>query len=117
LIATHGRDDREANSRVARGRFDDRLTRSQRAARFCILDDGERDAILDRTAGVHVLALPQDRDRQAAADALQLDERRVADVREDAHAIAEQSKAGGISQRPAQKHSEAADRGCDRQPR
>jgi len=122
-VAAHGRDDREANSRVACGRFDDRVPCSERATRFCILDDGERDAILDRTAGVHVLALPQDRDRQAAADALQLDERRVADVREDAHAIAEQSKAGAFSQRPAekqrpaQKHSGAADRGCDRQPR
>ena len=48
-----------------------------------VVDDGERDAILDAAAGVQVLALDEHRDGGAPRERAKRHERRVADVIED----------------------------------
>jgi hypothetical protein len=76
-------DQREAHAGVASRCFDQRHASAQRSTRLCVLDDRKRDAVLDRAARVHVLALDEHRLRKAARDALQRDERGASDLPQD----------------------------------
>src|SRR6202040_2835342 len=59
LVAQGIGDERETDSGVARRTFDDQSARPQAPARDRVVDDGERRAVLYRSAGVHELRLAQ----------------------------------------------------------
>jgi hypothetical protein len=80
-VALDRRHHRQADAGVARGRLDDGATGFQQAARLGVLDHGQRDAVLDRTARVGALGLDPDFGR--AEQALHADVRRAADGGED----------------------------------
>ena len=82
-IALRGADHRERDAGVAGRRLDHRLAGLQRAAALGVLDDGDREAVLDRGQRVEDLALHVHRDarRREAVDA---DDRRAADGAENA---------------------------------
>ncbi len=75
--------DREPGAGVARGRFDDRAAGLQQAVALGGLDQRDRDAVLDRTAGVERLELRDQPRTHAGPDARQPDERGIADRVED----------------------------------
>ncbi len=82
-VALQARGDREAGAGVAGGRLDDRAAGLEPAVPLGRLDEPDRDAVLDRAAGVEQLELRDDLGLQAGADAGQSDERRLPDRVED----------------------------------
>ena len=60
LVALDRRDHREADAGVARRGLDDRAARLELAGRLGVLDHRQRDAVLDRAAGVRALGLDPD---------------------------------------------------------
>ncbi len=58
-VALDRRDQRQADAGVAAGRFDDGVSRLQRAALFGRLDHRQSDAVLDAAGGVEGLELDQ----------------------------------------------------------
>jgi hypothetical protein len=81
LVALHRGDHGEADAGIARGRLDDRAAGLQLAAPLGLLDHRQRDAVLDRAAGIGALGL--DPDLGVAEQAVHADMRRVADRLED----------------------------------
>ena len=57
--AERRRDHADADAGVAGGPLDDYAASPQLAARHSVLDDGERRAVLDRSAGIHELGLTE----------------------------------------------------------
>ena len=82
-VALEAGGDGEPGAGVAGGRLDDRAAGAQAAVALRGLDHPDRDAVLDRAAGVEDLELRHDLGLQAGADAGQPDERRVPDRVED----------------------------------
>ena len=82
-IALGGADHRQTDARVAAGRLDDRLSRLQRAPTLGVLDDPQRQAVLDRAQRVERLDLDVEVDpgRGQSIDAY---DRRVPDRIQDA---------------------------------
>ena len=76
----------EADAGVPGRRFDERRPRPEQAHGLGVVQDGERDAVLDAPAGVHVLELGEDATIKTATDAREFDERRSADCRQDRQA-------------------------------
>jgi hypothetical protein len=76
--------DREPDAGVPARPLDDRAAGLQRAAPLRGFDDGEADAVLHRAARVHLFGLREDRRPDAARDAVQPDQRGLADGLEDA---------------------------------
>ena len=66
-VALHRGSLREADAGVAAGRLHDHATRLQQPGPLGGLDHGQRDAVLDRAAGVHVLELGDDPGRTSVA--------------------------------------------------
>ncbi len=85
-------DQREADAGIAGGAFDDDAAWLQQAALLGVLDDVERGAILDRTAGVEELGLAKDRAASRLGGAAQLDQGGIADCADktvaDVHCLA-----------------------------
>jgi hypothetical protein len=79
LVAACIADEREADPGVASGAFDDQPAGLEQAALFCVEDEVEAGAILDRAAGVQELGLAEDFAAGELRSAAQADERRVAD--------------------------------------
>jgi hypothetical protein len=82
-VALESRGDGQAGAGVARRRLDERAARPQQALALGRLDQRDGDAVLDRTARVQRLDLGHELWPQAGAEALQADERGVADGVED----------------------------------
>jgi hypothetical protein len=83
FVALDGGHHGQADAGVARGRLDDGAARLQRAASLGVFDHGQRNAVLDRAAGVAALGL--DPDVGAGAEqSVDAHMRRVADGFEDA---------------------------------
>ena len=90
LVALHRRDHGEADAGVAGGRLDDRAAGFQLAGPLGVLDHGQRDAVLDRSAGVGPFRL-HPHFGAVAEQAVDADVRRIADRLEDIgglHALA-----------------------------
>ena len=85
-IAARIADEGEADAGVAGRALDDDAARAQQAFFFCILDDGERRAVLHRSAGVQELGLAQNATARGARGGLQFDEWRVADTADESAA-------------------------------
>mmetsp|Transcript_18247 Transcript_18247/g.43860 ORF Transcript_18247/g.43860 Transcript_18247/m.43860 type:complete len:263 (-) Transcript_18247:592-1380(-) len=81
LVALDGRHHGQAHAGIARGRLDDGAARLEQAAGLGVLDHGQRDAILDRAAGVAALRFDPHLGR--TEEALHADVGRVADGVED----------------------------------
>lgn len=83
LVTTHRSGHGQGNAGVARRGFDQRVARLDAAARFGVLDHGQRRAILDRTGRVVAFEFAEDDITAArvafAGNALELNQRRVAD--------------------------------------
>ena len=75
--------DREPGAGVAARRLDDRPARPQQPVALGGLDQGDRDAVLDRSAGVERLELRDELRTQVPSDPRQPHQRRVADHVED----------------------------------
>ena len=75
-------DHRERDARVARCRFHDGLSWADRAAALRVLDDRDRQPVLDRRQGVEGLALDVHR-RSSRRQALDLDDGSVPDCAQD----------------------------------
>ena len=87
VIATDPADQGQADPGVPGRRLDEHLAGlagMQDAVLLGLLDERQRDAVLDRTAGVPALELDEDAGRRVRAQLADLDERRVADQVEDA---------------------------------
>ena len=78
-IALARADHRQRDAGVAGGRLEDRLARADRALLLGVLDQRARDAVLDRARRVVRLELGPDAHAGLGRQALELDERRVAD--------------------------------------
>ena len=78
-VALLCRRDREADAGVARGRLDDRAAGLQLPVALGGFDHREPDPVLVRPARVQELELGEDRPRHVARDAVEPDDRRVAD--------------------------------------
>ena len=78
-VALQRGDDREAGAGVPRGRLDDRPARLELSLALGRLDHRDRDPVLDRAAGVEEFELGQHRCSVRGDDALEADDRRVAD--------------------------------------
>ena len=81
-ITLRGAHHRERDAGVARRRFDDRLARLQRAAFLRVLDDRDREAILDRRERIEELALHVHR-RAGRREAVDADDGSAADGAEN----------------------------------
>ena len=81
FVALDRGDHGEADAGIARGRLDDRAAGLQLAALLGVLDHRQRDAVLDRGAGIGALGL--DPHLGVAEQAVDADVRRVADRFED----------------------------------
>ena len=81
-VALDRGDHGEADAGIARGRLDDDAAGLELAGLLRVLDHRERDAVLDRGAGIDPLLL--DPDLGVAEQAVDADVRRVADRLEDA---------------------------------
>ena len=92
-IALRSADHRQADAGVAAGGFDDRLTGLERAAPLGLLDDADRQAILDRSRRVEEFRLHVEAD-MAWSEVPDPDARRVADRIEDAVVEASASTGG-----------------------
>ena len=79
LVALARADHRQRDAGVARGRLEDRLAGADRALLLGVLDQRARDAVLDRARRVERLHLRPQADARLGREALELDERRVAD--------------------------------------
>src|SRR5258708_1886762 len=96
-IALARGDERQSQARIARGGLDDRAAGLDLAVAFRGLDHREADAVLDRAAGILALELEEELARPGV-EPRHLDERRVADEREDiAHSA---MRRYGISEMP-----------------
>src|SRR5437762_2621875 len=78
-VAAHRRRHRERNAGVARRRLDQRIAGLDRTASFRLEDHRQRGAILDRSGGIVALELRQQHIVRLARQALQPNERRIAD--------------------------------------
>src|SRR4029077_15308529 len=72
-------DQRQPDAGIAGGAFDDYAAGPQLALLHRVLDDEQRGAVLDRLAWVHEFGLAQNSTAGGRRDALELDQRRVAD--------------------------------------
>ena len=82
-IAARGGDHRQGDAGVAGGRLHDRLAGLEQALALGVEHDRQRQAVLDRAAGIERLDLRVERDVRRR-DAMEPDDRRVADGVEDA---------------------------------
>jgi len=89
LIAQGIGDEREADTGIARGAFDDQSAGPQIPARDRVVNDGEPGTVLHRSARVHELRLAQDRAAGQLRRMAQCDERgspnRFDDIGRNAH--------------------------------
>ena len=83
VVAARVGDDRQPDAGVAGGALDNNAARPQHAAGFRIEDDEQCGAVLDRSAGVHELALGEDLAPGALRRPAQAEQWRVADQRDD----------------------------------
>ena len=77
-IPPDGAHDRQARPRVPTGQLDHRLTGTQSALGLSVLDDLSCDAVLLRQPRVHVLELCEDASIEPSRQAVERDDRRVA---------------------------------------
>ena len=82
-VALARADHRQRDAGVAGGRLEDRLARADQALLLGVLDQRARDAVLDRARRVARLELGPDADAGLGRQALELDQRRVADRLDD----------------------------------
>ena len=87
-VALLRRRDREAGARVAGGGLDDRAARRSSPSRSAASIIADADPVLVRAARVQVLELREQLRRDAAADAVEPNDRRVADEVEDGRVLA-----------------------------
>src|SRR6185436_5198828 len=83
VVAAGSGHEREPNAGIPRGGFYERHPGTENASLLRVVDDRERDAILDGASGVHVLALHEHRHRKARRDARETHEWRAPDALQD----------------------------------
>ena len=95
-VAAQRRRHREPGAGVARGRLDDRAAGLEAAVLLRRLDHREPDAVLHRAARVQVLELGEELARNVAGEALEPDDRRVADELEHGRVVAPRHRARSL---------------------
>src|ERR1700733_14308262 len=79
FVAAHAGDEREAHARVAGSAFDDGAAGFQFTSALGFVNHGDADAVFHGAAGIHVIGLDPDFGGRIFREAIQADDRRVAD--------------------------------------
>ena len=79
FVAAHRGDEREAHAGIAGSAFDDRAAGLEQAFALGFVDHPDADAVLHRAAGIHVIGFDVDFGLDILCEAIEPDERRVAD--------------------------------------